>query len=82
MNIEKLKKANDLLSKIEEKKISVKKLEYALLENVIERDFIIDFNGCDGIAEFDKKDFKKVCGVLLPILKDDLLKLENEFKKL
>jgi hypothetical protein len=82
MNIEKLKKANNLLRQIEEKKISVKKLEYALLENVIERNFIIDFNGCDGVAEFDKKDFKSVCTILLPILKDDLIKLENEFKKL
>ena len=82
MNIDKLKKANELIVKIEEKKISVKKLQYALLENVVERSFFLDFNGCDGLAEFDKKDFKKVCGILLPILKDDLLKLENEFKKL
>ena len=82
MNIEQFEKAKDLLKKIEEKKISVKKLEYALLENVVERSFILDFSGCDGLAEFDKKDFKKVCGVLLPILKDDLLKLETEFTEL
>lgn len=82
MNLEKLKKANDLSIRIEEKKISVKKLEYALSENVTERTFILDFPGFDGIAEFDKKDFKIVCQILLPILKDDLLKLENEFKKL
>jgi hypothetical protein len=82
MTPEKLKKANELLKKIEEKTISVKKLEYALLENVVERSFILNFSGYDGLAEFDKKDFKKVCGILLPILKDDLTKLQNEFKKL
>ena len=82
MNLEKLKKANDLLIKIKEKNISVKKLEYALSENITERTFILDFNGGDGLAEFDKKDFKMVCQILLPILKNDLLKLENEFKKL
>jgi hypothetical protein len=82
MNIQQFEKAKELLKKIEEKKISVKKLEYALLENIVERTFILDFSGYDGIAEFDKKDFKKVCGVLLPILKDDLLKLETEFETL
>jgi hypothetical protein len=82
MNTEQFERAKVLLEKIELKKISVKKLQYALSENVVERSFILDFYGCDGIAEFDKKDFKKVCGVLLPILKDDLLKLETEFSDL
>lgn len=82
MDLETLKKAKELFKKIEEKKISVKKLEYALFDNVVERTFIIDFHGCGGLAEFEPKDFKKVCGILLPILKEDLFKLENEFKEL
>lgn len=82
MKIEQFEKAEKLLTKIAEKKVSVKKLEYALSENVVERSFILDFDGGNGDANFDKKDFKKVCGILLPILKDDLLKLETEFSEL
>ncbi len=82
MNIEQFEKAKDLLKKIDKKKISVKKLEYAMLEHVVQRSFYLDFYGIDGIANFEEKDFKKVCGVLLPILKDDLLKLETELKEL
>lgn len=82
MNLSKLEKANELAKKIEFKKISVKKLRYAINEAVVERNITLDFSGCDGIAEFDKKDFKSICKILLPILENDLINLELQFKKL
>jgi len=82
MNLENLEKANKISKDIEEKKISVKKLRYALSENVVERSMVIDFTGCDGIVEIEKKDFKKLCGIMLPILLNDLNELEKQFSLL
>lgn len=82
MNLIKLEKANKLAKEIEFKKISVNKLRYAINDNVSERNITLDFYGCDGVAEFDKKDFKNICKTLLPILENDLINLEIQFKKL
>lgn len=82
MNLSKLEKANKLAKEIEFKKISVNKLRFAINEAVVERNITLDFYGCDGIAEFDKKDFKSICKILLPILENDLIDLELQFKKL
>lgn len=82
MNLSKLEKANKLAKEIEYKKISVNKLRYAINDSVAERNITLDFSGGDGIAEFDKKDFKNICKILLPILENDLMNLEIEFKKL
>jgi hypothetical protein len=82
MNLSKLEKANKLAKEIEYKKIYLNKLKYAISESVSERNLTLDFFGCDGVAEFDKKDFKNICKILLPILENDLINLELEFKKL
>jgi hypothetical protein len=82
MNLNKLEIANKLAKEIELKKISINKLKYGVSDSVSERNITLDFYGCDGIAEFDKKDFKSICKILLPILENDLKKLEIQFKKL
>jgi len=82
MTLEKLTKANKLLTKIEEKEMSIKCLKYGCAESVVERDMVIQFNGYSGLAEMDKRYFKNLCNMMLSFSINDLAELQKEFDEL
>lgn len=81
MNKEDLEKANTIKKRIDILTENIKRSEYMLSKNVVERESYITFNGSDGL-EVRKTLFKKLALIVLKEDKKELIELIKQFELL
>jgi hypothetical protein len=81
MNKEDLEKANTIKKRIDILTENIKRSEYMLSKNVVERESYITFNGNDGL-EVRKTLFKKLALIVQKEDKKELIELTKQFELL
>lgn len=82
MDLDQLKKANEIAKQIEDCKTNLKRANYTQLENVTIRESDLSFNGIDDPIKIPKNLFRVIGKLVLAEYQTKLTELETKFKQI